>query len=394
MPWHDEALVVYGQCARDCARHFIQRWNIHKAAKYRFNEFYPYLLPKNSESNDFSDRSRFESIFDKFGPSISVDAQCLRSASFWSVGTRTVERSIHDAYVDLIRNAQHFIYIENQFFVTIANDGAIKNGIAEALYSRIVEAHTKQEKFRVYVVLPLLPGFSGQNAVQAVLYFIMRSINKGDMSLYQRLKKAGIEQPEEYITFYGMRNWDVLNGSPITEIVYVHSKLMIVDDEVCICGSANINDRSLLGSRDSEFCLLVRDRQMVDSKLNGVEQKVGLFCSTWRKTIFRQILGIENDEINVDDPCSDEFYQYFRRLASENNSIYEQVFNTIPTNRIRKFTDVERPKLVLTNPEEALQLCRRIRGFVVEFPLEFAADDVLMPKWNTSEGMAPIFLWT
>ena len=30
MPWHDEALVVFGQVARDVARHFIQRWNIHK----------------------------------------------------------------------------------------------------------------------------------------------------------------------------------------------------------------------------------------------------------------------------------------------------------------------------------------------------------------------------
>lgn len=30
MPWHDEALVVTGLSARDCARHFIQRWNVHK----------------------------------------------------------------------------------------------------------------------------------------------------------------------------------------------------------------------------------------------------------------------------------------------------------------------------------------------------------------------------
>ena len=34
--------------------------------------------------------------------------------------------------------------------------------------------------------------------------------------------------------------------------VYVHSKIMIVDDSTCLIGSANINDRSLLGSRDSE----------------------------------------------------------------------------------------------------------------------------------------------
>lgn len=34
MPWHDEALVVFGQAARDVARHFIQRWNIHKVSSF------------------------------------------------------------------------------------------------------------------------------------------------------------------------------------------------------------------------------------------------------------------------------------------------------------------------------------------------------------------------
>ena len=27
MPWRDEALFIYGEAARDVARHFIQRWN-------------------------------------------------------------------------------------------------------------------------------------------------------------------------------------------------------------------------------------------------------------------------------------------------------------------------------------------------------------------------------
>lgn len=38
--------------------------------------------------------------------------------------------------------------------------------------------------------------------------------------------------------------------------VYVHSKLMIIDDRVALIGSSNINDRSLLGSRDSEVHLI------------------------------------------------------------------------------------------------------------------------------------------
>lgn len=32
---------------------------------------------------------------------------------------------------------------------------------------------------------------------------------------------------------------------------------MIVDDEIVLMGSANINDRSLLGNRDSELAIVV-----------------------------------------------------------------------------------------------------------------------------------------
>jgi hypothetical protein len=35
---------------------------------------------------------------------------------------------------------------------------------------------------------------------------------------------------------------------------------------------------------------------------------------------------------------------------------------------------------------KAHEKCKQIQGFIVEFPLEFLADDVLLPKWNTSEG--------
>jgi phospholipase D1/2 len=38
-----------------------------------------------------------------------------------------------------------------------------------------------------------------------------------------------------------------MGGKPVSEIVYVHSKLMIVDDDWAILGSANINDRSMVG---------------------------------------------------------------------------------------------------------------------------------------------------
>lgn len=38
-------------------------------------------------------------------------------------------------------------------------------------------------------------------------------------------------------------------------MVYVHAKGMIVDDEYVILGSANINQRSMAGSRDTEIAI-------------------------------------------------------------------------------------------------------------------------------------------
>ena len=34
MPWHDIAVCLYGQSARDVARHFIQRFNFTKVHCY------------------------------------------------------------------------------------------------------------------------------------------------------------------------------------------------------------------------------------------------------------------------------------------------------------------------------------------------------------------------
>jgi phospholipase D1/2 len=38
-------------------------------------------------------------------------------------------------------------------------------------------------------------------------------------------------------------------------MIYVHSKGMIVDDEYVLIGSANINQRSMDGSRDTEITM-------------------------------------------------------------------------------------------------------------------------------------------
>ena len=135
--------------------------------------------------------------------------------------------------------------------------------------------------------MPLLPGFDKLNPILAVQYYNLRSINLGEYSIYKNLINAGIEDPSEYITFHGMRNWSVLMGKLVQEIIYVHSKLMIVDDKHVICGSANINDRSMLGKRDSEVAAVITDEEFMDSVLNGQNVKVGKYAFSLREKIFK-----------------------------------------------------------------------------------------------------------
>ena len=105
--------------------------------------------------------------------------------------------------------------------------------------------------------MPLLPAFEGDitgitgNALRTILHFNYISICRDGNSIFKQIEACGIN-PNNYISVCSLRQKGELLGTPVTELIYIHSKLIIVDDKILICGSANINDRSLLGSRDSE----------------------------------------------------------------------------------------------------------------------------------------------
>lgn len=97
----------------------------------------PCLLPKSYENIVISEKCLPIKLQ-------NVTCQVLRSASHWSISSldRTmVEHSIHEAYIETITNANHYVYIENQFFVSIGSDSSkVKNRIADAIYQRIMRA--------------------------------------------------------------------------------------------------------------------------------------------------------------------------------------------------------------------------------------------------------------
>ncbi|KAJ3333812.1 hypothetical protein HDU93_008370 [Gonapodya sp. JEL0774] len=334
-------------------------------------------------------------------PLSGMSIQLCRSSSLWSSGLNT-EHSIANAYIATIYDAQHFIYIENQFFITATDDkqAPVYNKIGAALVARIVRAHQHGEAFRVIVLMPAVPGFAGDLkgegalGTRAIMEYQYFSISRGGHSIIQKLIQSGITNPDQYISFYNLRNYDRIKkqgsqgksvaaaymangpnlqsipweGNPeeeidafVSEQLYIHTKLLIADDRRVIIGSANLNDRSQLGNHDSEIAVVIEDNNLVQSIMAGRQYTVTKFATSLRRFIFRKHLGLVPDQ-RVDvpdanshpvtrgpndydwgspadnlvaDPLSAQFEQVWRGTARTNTEVFSKVFHNVPNDAVR-----------------------------------------------------------
>ncbi|KAF5339011.1 hypothetical protein D9611_008713 [Ephemerocybe angulata] len=299
MPWHDVAMQIVGQPARDLARHFVQRWNYLLRIK-NHSRIMPFLLPPPEfRPGELS----------QMGLTGTCELQIVRSCGPWSMGTPgKVEHSIQNAYLKSIQMSEHFVYIENQFFITstVVEEVKIENKIGDALVQRIIRAHHDKTPWKCCIVIPLLPGFtfgvdhSDASAIRIILECQNRTICRGPDSIFSRLRKEGID-PDEYISVYSLRNWAKMRDDVL---VYIHAKICIVDDRLAIIGSANINERSQRGERDSELAAVIRDTDLIDCTMAGKPFKVGRFAHSLRVRLMREHLGIDVDALVEDDLMS------------------------------------------------------------------------------------------
>mmetsp|Transcript_7368 Transcript_7368/g.13688 ORF Transcript_7368/g.13688 Transcript_7368/m.13688 type:complete len:1034 (+) Transcript_7368:1283-4384(+) len=321
----------------------------------------------------------------------SNKCQFLRSGGLWSIGLEETEHSIHTAYLNLIAQSQHFIYIENQFFISSTAGEPVKNQIAQALVERIKAAHDCNEDFKVIVVMPLLPAFEGAvddpsaSVLRIQLHWEYRTIIRGENSIYNQLYNYGILDPEQYIKFYGLRTHTLLNGVPQTEIVYVHSKLMIVDDTFAIMGSANINDRSMLGYNDSEIAMLVQDIQEVATVMAGKEFIASKFAYELRMKISKEFTGCDDEDL-LRDPFGRGFKYHWEDAAERNTAYYNGVFECYPSDKFKKISQIAASQPALDTYEE---YAPAITGFIVKFPLHFLEEEDLRVTIFNKEYFVP-----
>lgn len=138
----------------------------------------------------------------------------------------------------------------------------------------------------------------------------------------------------------------------IQEELYVHGKLLIVDDRIAICGSSNINDRSQVGYHDSEIAIVMEDEEVLQSTMNGQPYEARRHAATLRRYLWREHLGLlppqELDASNdpnaqppptKNDPQEDEHYEFvadplgedlwnmWTQRATQNTRVFRQLFH-------------------------------------------------------------------
>ncbi len=347
-PWHDIHTKVRGAVAWDVVENFTGRW--YRQAEDHVDDMHSML------DDDFVIDDDEDEIQDG-----SWNVQLLRSINQCSAILDTersgltvrqsalVDRSIHVGYVHAIRRAKSFIYIENQYFLGSSHmwshDSGQRGGFANHLVAielaeKICAKIRANERFAVYVVVPMFPeGAPDSGAVQEILSHQKNTVSmitsriaatiretESDTSVsdwFNMFCLVNRESPEGGQGNGGEGEKEQLLSATRRFMVYVHSKFMLVDDTVTIIGSANINSRSMDGSRDSEIATMSWQPEHVASGSTAYGEDLGVEAelpkgdvAAFRCGLWSAILGGYFDE--MEDPASLECVAKVREMAQEN----------------------------------------------------------------------------
>lgn len=345
--------------------------------------------------------------------------QFLRSGSWWSLGLPT-DHSIMTAYLETIANAVRFIYIENQFFVTSAADhGLVMNQIGKAVAERILRAHSNSEDFRLYIVMPVMPAFENAKLLnpngfvtRTTLDLQFHSLTRGRGSVLGFLENAcGHDEArkifDRHVVVTGLRQIDVWpDGIVRTEQLYVHSKLMIVDDEYAIIGSANINDRSMLGDRDSEIAIYVEDPRAVAGLRKQLwKEHFGIIEDGSETHAIKTLMDVNEIRSEVlrtlNDPCSDACFDLWVESSRSNAEIFRDVFGVVPCNELRTRKDFDarmelnQTRVVNIQTPEVVEQLGKLKGRLVAFQFTFLdQEENLSDPMPASASLCPREVFT
>lgn len=232
--WHDVSLAVTGTTCAEARAHFIDCWNREvRPFNQRVKRLRRFVrnMPAQVERLDPPDTEK-RSAHKKDGKLGFIRTVSRQRRTLTDFGPRPAIMEIEQAHIDAIRRAEGLIYIETQFLRS--------RSIVEAL----VEAAKRRPELRLIILLPSAP--------QEVLF------EDATEPPHRHGEWLQIQCLEAVRTAYGDRVglYSLVNRNQRAEtndrrsidghpVIYIHSKVFVVDHRLAIVSSANLNGRSL-----------------------------------------------------------------------------------------------------------------------------------------------------
>ncbi|KAL0024770.1 hypothetical protein WJX79_004892 [Trebouxia sp. C0005] len=286
MPWHDCHCAVTGPAAWDVLEAYEQQW-LTLAKEYHDHLKDMHSIPgmagpdkwalKHGGSDKDDWKVQIFRCMDSGSSNFKIDEQDPSVVLGRGLGRGKgvlIDAGLHNMYVHTIRRAKHFIYIENQFFTGSSfawskyTDSQSDNLVPIEIALRIVHAIEHDERFAAYLLIPLHPERPGPQRSLIMLY-TWHTIIMMYKVIGEALQRKGHPDahPSDYLNFYAIANRqkgsdpalkrnsgaEKAGAKPDKSFIHVHAKTIVQDDEYVSISSANLNQRSLDGSRDTEL---------------------------------------------------------------------------------------------------------------------------------------------
>jgi len=209
-PFHDIQMAVQGEAAAKLGQLFTDRWQW--ATGHRI------AVPKTASASPWPENL----------PPDLLDIQMGISRTLPAYKGRKQVLEVETLYTDGIKGAERSIYIETQYLTSAKIAGALENSLSQ------------EQGPDICIVLPReSSGWLEQSTMDSIRARVLKQLSAADG--HHRLQ-----------VFY-----PALDDEKNT--VYVHAKLMIVDDRLALIGSANVSNRSM--RFDSECVLAVAAKE-------------------------------------------------------------------------------------------------------------------------------------
>eukprot|EP00123_Amoebidium_parasiticum_P007400 comp18098_c0_seq1/m.18733 comp18098_c0_seq1/g.18733 ORF comp18098_c0_seq1/g.18733 comp18098_c0_seq1/m.18733 type:complete len:758 (-) comp18098_c0_seq1:28-2301(-) len=392
-PWHDIHCKVEGMVARDLMQNFHERWS-------RQNSSYAdalfdvdrsgFIRPEEERWGDGSDSWNVQLLR-------SIDSEVANfqhNEGLVELRGRHVERSIQDAYIHHIRRAEHFLYIENQYFMGSSfgwekSIAGCENMIPAEIALKIASKIRAGERFAAYILTPMHPeGAPSAKPTQELLQWQYRTMQFMYNIVSEALRDVGSDDhPTDWLAFFCLGNRETAYGGQESNapselagtlqrtrrhMIYVHSKMLIVDDELIIVGSANINQRSMAGYRDTEIA--TSSWQPAHTATRHTTPKGNVYG--FRARLWAEHLG--HYDSTYDTPSS---LECIRQVNETARAAWQQYLATEPTDMHTHLM----PYPVAVHRDGTLGVLDGVRNFPDypgECPIEGAAE-LLLPNFLT-----------